>query len=63
MEKFKEHDVVVLIHDLDENLKEGTKGTIIYVYDYDYNFFEVEFNVDSKVFLRELTYTDLKKVE
>ena len=63
MEKFKEHDVVVLIHDLDENLKEGTKGTIIYVYDYDYNFFEVEFNVDSKVFLRELTYIDLKKVE
>jgi hypothetical protein len=62
MEKFKEHDVVVLIHDLDEKLKEGTKGTIIYVYDYDYNFIEVEFNVDGEIFLRELTYTDLKKV-
>lgn len=63
MERFKEHDVVVLIHDLDERLKKGTKGTIIYVYDYDFNFIEVEFNVDGKTFIRELTYNDLKKIE
>ena len=59
MNKFKEHDIVILTVDLNESIKAGAFGTIVSVYN-NGEAFEIEFIIDGQSFVETVPGGNVK---